>query len=111
MSQPSPLTIAAVETVTFRLPMYGSLQWGKASSLSEVVHVAVRVVLSDGSEGWSEAPPRPTIYGETSHTIPAVIRHELTPRIAGLPVWSEPSAGSMWQMPWLQAAHSRLHEI
>ena len=111
MSQPSPLTIAAVETVTFRLPMYGSLQWGKASSLSEVVHVAVRVVLSDGSEGWSEAPPRPTIYGETSHTIPAVIRHELTPRIAGLPVWSEPSAGSMWQMPWLQAAQSRLHEI
>ncbi|RIK51559.1 MAG: enolase, partial [Chloroflexi bacterium] len=72
-----------IETTVFRLPMHGSLQWGKSSRLAEARHVAVRVLLSDGSEGWAEAPPRPTIYGETVHSITSVIRDELAPRVAG----------------------------
>lgn len=105
------LTIAAVETVVYRLPMHGVLQWGKASKLSEAVYVAVRVVLSDGSEGWAEAPPRPTIYGETAHTIPAVIAHELAPRVIGLPIWEEGAPGSLWEQPLLHALQTRLHEL
>jgi L-alanine-DL-glutamate epimerase-like enolase superfamily enzyme len=109
----SPLTITAIETVPFHLPMFGALQWGKSSSFASVSHIAVRVLLSDGSEGWGEAPPRPTIYGETIHSIPAVIGDELAPRVMGLPVWNDNEAepGKLWQMAGLRKVQSRLHEI
>src|SRR4051812_5360265 len=112
-SSNSLLTLAAIETIPFHLPMYGALQWGKSSSFASLSHIAVRVLLSDGSEGWAEAPPRPTIYGETLHSIPAVIRDELAPRVIGLPVWSEETAlpGKLWDMAELQRVQSRLHEI
>jgi L-Ala-D/L-Glu epimerase len=113
MSNHSPLTFASIETYLFHLPMHGALQWGKSSSFARVSHVAVRVLLTDGSEGWAEAPPRPTIYGETIHSIRAMISDELSPRIAGLPVWADdaPPAGSLWSMPELQRVQSRLHEV
>lgn len=111
MSDHPPLTIHTIETTVFRLPMHGALQWGKASRLSEIVHVAVRVVLSDGSEGWAEAPPRPTIYGETSRTIPAVIADDLAPRVLGLPVWGDHTPGALWQLPALRQFQQRLHEV
>jgi L-alanine-DL-glutamate epimerase-like enolase superfamily enzyme len=66
---PDNLTIAQIETTIFRLPMHGALRWGKHSSMEEARHVLVKVTLSDGSEGYAEAPPRPTIYGETSESI------------------------------------------
>jgi L-alanine-DL-glutamate epimerase-like enolase superfamily enzyme len=47
--------------------------------------VLVEVRLSDGSIGMAEAPPRPTIYGETEYSITSVIAHELAPRLAGKP--------------------------
>lgn len=78
-------TVAAIETTVFRLPMHGELRWGSQSSLAEARHVLVRVTLSDGSTGVAEAPPRPTIYGETASTIVAIIREELAPRLLGQP--------------------------
>jgi len=78
-------TIATIETTLFRLPMYGELRWGSQSSLAEARHVLVTVRLSDGSTGAAEAPPRPTIYGETAATIDAIIRAELAPRLIGQP--------------------------
>lgn len=66
--------------------MRGVLRWGKASSLAELRHVLVRVALSDGSEGVAEAPPRPTIYGETVAGIQAIVETELGPRVIGAPV-------------------------
>ena len=41
------------------------------------------VRLSDGAVGWGEAPPRPTIYGETVSSICSVVRQELAPRLEG----------------------------
>ncbi len=76
--------------------------------------LAVRVLLSDGSEGWAEAPPRPTIYGETIHSIPAVIHHELAPRTQrvcpfGPTIQVNPVLYG--QCAELQHLQSRLHEI
>ncbi|MEZ4612912.1 MAG: hypothetical protein R2838_22160 [Caldilineaceae bacterium] len=85
MSTSSP-TVDHVETLSFRLPMRGVLRWGKSSALNEVRHVLVRVFLRDGSSGVAEAPPRPTIYGETVASIRAVIEEELAPRIVGTTV-------------------------
>jgi L-alanine-DL-glutamate epimerase-like enolase superfamily enzyme len=90
------LTIEQIHATVFRLPILGELRWGKASSLAEARHVLVQVALSDGSSGFAEAPPRPTIYGETVHSITSVIEHELAPRLLGLP---------------LDKVQSRLHEV
>ncbi|MFN8444634.1 MAG: enolase C-terminal domain-like protein [Caldilineaceae bacterium] len=77
-------TITNITTTVFRLPMYGALQWGKHSKLAEARHVLVQVELSDGSWGYAEAPPRPTIYGETTQSICSVIERELAPRLIGM---------------------------
>ena len=81
----SPLTIQDISTTVFRLPLHGSLKWGKHSVLNEVRHVLVRVRLSNGAEGLAEAPPRPTIYGETPTSITSIIAQELSPRLLGQP--------------------------
>jgi L-alanine-DL-glutamate epimerase-like enolase superfamily enzyme len=78
-------TIAAISTTIFALPLEGELKWGKASRLAEARHVLVEVTLSDGSQGVAEAPPRPTIYGETEYTITAIVERELAPRLLGQP--------------------------
>lgn len=90
MELPEGLTIERIETTVFRLPLRGALRWGKHSSLAEARHVLVRVTLADGSSGVAEAPPRPTIYGETASTICAVIAEELAPRLVGGPVRAAP---------------------
>ncbi|MEZ4867095.1 MAG: enolase C-terminal domain-like protein [Caldilineaceae bacterium] len=79
-------TISAITATVFRLPMAGVLQWGKASKLTEVRHVLVQVTLNDGSSGVAEAPPRPTIYGETVDSITSILRHELAPRVLHQPL-------------------------
>jgi L-alanine-DL-glutamate epimerase-like enolase superfamily enzyme len=93
---PATLTIDRIITTPFRLPLFGTLQWGKHSALSVAHHVLVEVILSDGSRGLAEAPPRPTIYGETVQSITSIIATELMPRLQGQPV---------------VAALNKLHEI
>lgn len=87
----STLTIVAVETAVFRLPLHGQLQWGKHSVLNEVRHVLVRVRLSNGAEGVAEAPPRPTIYGETVTSVTSIIEQEIKPRLIGQPLTNVPA--------------------
>jgi len=76
-------TIAHIATIPYRLPLREPLAWGKASVLNDAHHVLVRVRLSDGAEGWAEAPPRPTIYGETVESICGIVAQELAPRLLG----------------------------
>ncbi len=78
-----PITIESIEAIPFRLPLREPLRWGAASEIQEVRHVLVRVRLSDDSEGWGEAPPRPTIYGETVHSVCSMLQQELAPRLMG----------------------------
>ncbi len=77
--------IVRLEGVPYRLPLHGTLAWGKGSSLSVAEHVLVRVVLDDGTTGQAEAPPRPTIYGETQASVLGVLRH-LEPAFVGLEI-------------------------
>lgn len=93
---PPALTVERIATTVFQLPLHGVLQWGQHSSLNQARHVLVEVTLSDGSTGLAEAPPRPTIYGETVHSITSIIEHELAPRLRQQPI---------------QRAVARLHEI
>ncbi|MCP4601379.1 MAG: enolase [Proteobacteria bacterium] len=76
--------IAEIQTATFRLPLHGPLDWGKAGRLDELEHVLVRLVTDTGYIGLAEAPPRPTIYGETTESIHAIIQKHLGPRLIGM---------------------------
>ena len=78
--------IAALRMTTYRLPLRGSLRWGSSSQLDAAEHVLVELVTADGIVGLAEAPPRPTIYGETPASIHAIVRDELAPRVVGLPL-------------------------
>ncbi len=78
--------IAEIQTFTFHLPMTSSLSWGKASRLDSLSHVLVRLVTDSGHIGLAEAPPRPTIYGETVESIHAIIQKHLAPRLVGLDI-------------------------
>jgi len=75
--------IAAIETVAFRLPLKSALAWGKESVLDAAEGVLVRVRADSGACGVAEAPPRPTIYGETRASIETAIRELLAPRLIG----------------------------
>ena len=77
------LTIQDIRTIVFRLPLRSALKWGKHGVMNEAVHVLVEVELSNGAIGVAEGLPRPTIYGETPHSIVSVIEHELKPRVIG----------------------------
>lgn len=78
--------IAEIQTIPFRLPMRGSLHWGRAGRLDALEHVLVRLVTEGGQVGLAEAPPRPTIYGETPESIQAIIRNYLAPALIGLEI-------------------------
>jgi len=80
---PTIAHIAHIATIPYRLPLHEPLAWGKASVLNDAHHVLVRVTLSDGAQGWAEAPPRPTIYGETVESICGIVAQELAPRLLG----------------------------
>jgi len=69
----------------FRLPIRGTLRWGKASELAALEHILLEVELSDGSVGRAEIPPRPSIYGETLGTVLAALDY-LSSSLLGLEV-------------------------
>lgn len=79
--------ITQINATTFQLPMAGALKWGAASRMDSVEHVLVQLVTDTGHTGLAEAPPRPTIYGETPESVHAIIRNHLAPRLIGLDIF------------------------
>ncbi len=80
--------IVRLEGLPYRLPLRGVLAWGAHSRLNAAEHVLVRVHLDDGSVGEAEAPPRPTIYGETVMSVLGILAH-LEAALVGLPIDDE----------------------
>jgi len=79
--------ITQIQTIPFKLPMAGALSWGKASRMDAVEHVLVRLITDTGHIGVAEAPPRPTIYGETPESVQVIIQKHLAPRLIGLDIF------------------------
>ncbi len=77
--------ISALEVIPYRLALQGELKWGKHSRLTAAEHCLVRVTLEDGTLGTAEAPPRPSIYGETIQSIRGIVHH-LEPRLRELEI-------------------------
>lgn len=75
--------ITHIEVSPYNINLRSSLNWGKNQTLSQLNHVLVCVMLSDGAIGIAEATPRPTIYGETQASIQAIITQYLSPMVIG----------------------------
>ena len=71
--------IIRIDAAPYEIPLKGSLTWGRGHELRHLAHVLVRVALSDGAIGVAEAPPRPSIYGETQASIRHIIGEYLAP--------------------------------
>ena len=82
------MKVRAVEAIPFRLPLRGALSWGAHGHLEAAEHVLVRVHLEGGIVGRAEAPPRPTIYGETVASVRGILAY-LEPRLKGTDVADE----------------------
>ena len=76
--------ISQVTTEPLQLELRSALRWGKGSRLDRLEHVLVRVETDTGHTGIAEAPARPTIYGETTTSIEAIVRDYLAPKLVGL---------------------------
>ena len=77
------MKISAITVIPYRLALQGELKWGKHARLTAAEHCLVRVTLMDGTTGTAEAPPRVSIYGETTASIRSIVEY-LGPRLCEL---------------------------
>ena len=82
------MKIESLEVIPYRLALHGELKWGKYSSLTAAEHCLVRVRLEDATLGTAEAPPRPSIYGETISSIRGIANY-LEPRLCEVDIEDE----------------------
>ena len=82
------ITIKQLSTRPHQMQLKSALSWGQGHQLDALNHVLVQVELNDGSIGLAEAPPRPTIYGETSESIAAIIAQDCAAIAVGQPLES-----------------------
>ncbi len=77
------LAIRSIEAIPVAVPLKHPIKWARGR-IDKIDNVIVTVTLTDGTQGIADAPPRPTIYGETQHSIVAIIREHFAPRLKGL---------------------------
>ena len=87
--------IARIDAAPYNVPLKSSLTWGSGHELRHLAHVLIRVELSDGAVGIAEAPPRPSIYGETQASILHIIDEHLAPPLLGADVDSFASVAAL----------------
>ena len=81
MTQP---VIARTTWTVFRIPLRRAMVFA-LGTITDAEHVLLEIEDSDGVRGYAEAIPRPTIHGEFTSTILAVLT-ELESSIVGQPV-------------------------
>jgi L-alanine-DL-glutamate epimerase-like enolase superfamily enzyme len=77
------MRVTTVEAIPFRIPFAEKKIWARGV-LDAAEHVLVRIRTDDGLTGVAEAPPRPTIYGESLRSIVAAVDDWFGPAVMGL---------------------------
>lgn len=78
------MIVEKIEAIPFRIPLKKPSRWGAHGKRDAQEHVLVRVYTKNGAVGVSEAPARPTIYGETQVSIVNIISETFAPQLVGL---------------------------
>ena len=77
------LSIRDVEAIPVGIPLLRPIKWARGE-INTIDNVIIVVTLSDGTRGIADAPPRPTIYGETQKSVVAIVRDHLAPALTGV---------------------------
>lgn len=88
------LAVQAIEAIPVAIPLLRPIKWARGE-IHTVDNVLIVVTLSDGTQGIADAPPRPTIYGETQESIVAAARQLFAPRLAGINAFD---LGAVWEV-------------
>jgi L-alanine-DL-glutamate epimerase-like enolase superfamily enzyme len=91
----SQLTIRSIEAIPVIVPLLHPIKWARGE-IKNIDNVIVIVTLSDGTQGIADAPPRPTIYGETQQSIITIIRDHLAPKLKGVEVFDLTAAWAVF---------------
>jgi L-alanine-DL-glutamate epimerase-like enolase superfamily enzyme len=85
-SRPGELRIRQIEAIPVVVPLLHPIKWARGE-IKNIDNVIVVVTLSDGTQGIADAPPRPTIYGETQQSIATIIQDHFAPKLKGVDVF------------------------
>lgn len=77
------LAIRSIEAIPVAVPLLHPIKWARGE-IRTIDNVIVVVTLADGTRGIADAPPRPTIYGETQQSITTIIRDYFAPKLKGI---------------------------
>ena len=102
------ITIRSIEAIPVAVPLLKPIKWARGE-IRTIDNVIVVITLSDGTQGIADAPPRPTIYGETQQSITAIIEDHLAPKLKGLPAFDMAGVWSVMDtIAWNPAAKSAI---
>jgi len=82
-SPDNALLIRQIEAIPVVVPLLQPIKWARGE-IKNIDNVIVVVTLTDGTQGIADAPPRPTIYGETQQSITTIIQDHFTPKLKGV---------------------------
>ena len=77
------LRVRQIEAIPVVVPLLHPIKWARGE-IKNIDNVIVVVTLSDGTQGIADAPPRPTIYGETQQSITTIIQDHFAPKLKGV---------------------------
>jgi L-alanine-DL-glutamate epimerase-like enolase superfamily enzyme len=94
------MKIVNVETIPFRIPFKKVTEWATGTQ-DAAEHVLVKIYTDEGIIGIAEAPPRPTIYGESIQSIKLAIDRWFAPMIIGMSPFEIEKIWHKWNtIPW-----------
>ena len=77
-----PMRITRIDVIPFTIPMQ-RIEVFATGTIASLEHVLVRIHTDVGLVGQAEAPPRPTIYGDSVASTVAALRDWFTPVLVG----------------------------
>lgn len=102
------LAIRKIEAIPVAIPMLRPIKWARGE-INTIDNVIVVITLSDGTQGIADAPPRPTIYGETQTSLVAIIKDHFAPALAGVNAFDLTRVGSVFDaIAWNPTAKAAL---
>lgn len=87
------LTVKSIDAIPVAIPLLRPIKWARGE-IHTIDNVIIVITLNDGTQGIADAPPRPTIYGETQESIVTAARQLFAPRLAGINAFD---LGAVWE--------------
>ena len=102
------IAIRSVEAIPVAVPLLHPIKWARGE-IRTIDNVIVVVTLTDGTQGIADAPPRPTIYGETQQSITTIIQDYFAPKLKGVAAFDITAVWSVFDaIAWNPSAKSAI---